>query len=328
MRKPPADLAESDLVAALRAGWGLDAATIEFLPVGAGSHHWSVAGRWFAKVDDLGFHPPERPAEFARIRASLRTAFSLREDSGLDFVLAPLPDESGEVLRRLSPRYALSLYPLLQGESGAFAPHPPADRAEIATMLARLHTAPLAGAVTAPRLDLGVPGRDKLEAALGELDRPWDAGPDAERARALLASRATDIHRWLADIDQLAAAQPADWVLTHGEPHPGNVLRTRAGRFLIDWNTVAIAPPERDLWMLTGRFATLVGATPDGDDTVLRRYAELTGRAVTAAALDLYPARWALYDIAVFTDELRRGEDRPESLAYLRGYLGASSPFR
>ena len=40
------------------------------------------------------------------------------------------------------------------------------------------------------------------------------------------------------------------WVVTHGEPHPVNVMQTDAGRVLIDWDTVAIAPPERDLWMV------------------------------------------------------------------------------
>jgi thiamine kinase-like enzyme len=38
------------------------------------------------------------------------------------------------------------------------------------------------------------------------------------------------------------------YVITHGEPHPGNLLRTRAGLRLIDWDMTALARPERDLW--------------------------------------------------------------------------------
>ncbi|MBB2946833.1 spectinomycin phosphotransferase [Actinoplanes lutulentus] len=290
-----------------------------------------MAQRWFVKVDDLGFAPEGREAELDRIRRSLLTAVSLRDDSGLDFVLAPIPDETGAVIRRLSPRYALSLYPLLEGVSGPFAPHPPADRREIAELLARLHTAnPLPGSdpyTIAPRLDLGVPGRKKIDMALSELDRPWNAGPYSAEARTLLAARADDVRQWLTDCDRLAADQPQHWVLTHGEPHPGNFLRTGDGRFLIDWNTVAIAPPERDLWMLTSRFADLVGEPPDGDDReVLRHYEELTGLTITDPALNLYPIRWALFDIAIFVDELRRGENLPDSLTYLRGYLHPTTP--
>ncbi|BBH68772.1 hypothetical protein ACTI_54570 [Actinoplanes sp. OR16] len=324
MRKPPADLTETDLLSALRSGWGITAEEIEFLPVGAGSHHWSVAQRWFVKVDDLGFDPSGRQAELDRIRRSLLTALSLHEDSGLDFVLAPLPDRTGEVLRRLSSRYVVTLYPLLDAESGPFAPHPPEDRLAVVELLARLHTVPPA---VAPRLDLGVPAREKLEIALSELGKPWDAGPYAEEARALLAAREADVRRWLTDSERLAAVQPTDWVLTHGEPHPGNFLRTTSGLFLIDWNTVAIAPAERDLWMLTRRFADLVGEEPAGDDAmVLSRYEQLTGRTISMPALDLYPIRWTLFDIAVFVDELRRGEDLPDSLTYLRGYLRPTAP--
>ena len=36
-------------------------------------------------------------------------------------------------------------------------------------------------------------------------------------------------------------------VITQGEPHPGNVLRTLAGLRLIDWDVSALARPERDL---------------------------------------------------------------------------------
>ncbi|WP_433831586.1 phosphotransferase [Actinoplanes sp. CA-015351] len=333
MREPPADLTETEVLSALRAGWDIDSGEIEFLPVGAGSHHWSVAQRWFVKVDDLGFTPEGRASELDRVRRSLLTAASLHDDSGLDFVLAPIPDETGAVIRRLSPRYALSLYPLLNGVSGPFAPHPTEDRHDIAELLARLHTAsPQAVAglhVITPRLDLRVPGRDNLEVALSELHQPWKAGPYSAEARELLASRADDVRQWLTDYDRLAAEQPQRWVLTHGEPHPGNFLRTATGRFLIDWNTVAIAPPERDLWMLTSRFAGMLGERPDGDDReVLRHYEARTGHKVSETALNLYPLRWAISDIAIFVDELRRGEDLPDSLTYLRGYLNPTEPGR
>ena len=38
------------------------------------------------------------------------------------------------------------------------------------------------------------------------------------------------------------------YVITHGEPHPGNLLRTLTGLRLIDWDMIALARPERDLW--------------------------------------------------------------------------------
>jgi thiamine kinase-like enzyme len=56
--------------------------------------------------------------------------------------------------------------------------------------------------------------------------------------------------------EQVGALSTA-WVVTHGEPHPANVIRTPGGLKLIDWDTVQLAPAERDLWMVAG---------PSGDD--------------------------------------------------------------
>ena len=88
--------------------------------------------------------------------------------------------------------------------------------------------------------------------------------------------------------------QTGDLVITHGEPHPGNVMRVGARRMLIDWDTVGLAPPERDLWLV-------MGEAGEGS----RRYAQLTGRAVDPAALALYRLRWALDDISAFVNRLR-----------------------
>ena len=63
---------------------------------------------------------------------------------------------------------------------------------------------------------------------------------------------------------------------------------------LIDWDTVAMAPPERDLWMLD-----------DGTDDGLDVYTEATGHAIDRSALDFYRLAWLVTDVAAFTTELR-----------------------
>lgn len=94
VREKPAGLAESDLVTALRSGWGIETVTIDYLPVGAGSYHWSVtepSGRsWFVKVD----------RDDPDLRRSLATALALHR-AGLDFVVAPVPALDGEVSHTL-----------------------------------------------------------------------------------------------------------------------------------------------------------------------------------------------------------------------------------
>ncbi|HEU5111045.1 MAG TPA: phosphotransferase, partial [Micromonosporaceae bacterium] len=128
MRDRPGDLTETELFAALAGGWGIAARSADYLPVGAGSHHWSVTDRggtaWFVKVDDLGVEEAGRAGAFDTLGRSFDTASALRRDAGLDFVVAPLPGVAGATLRRLTPRYAVSVFPMLAGEAGPFGPHP------------------------------------------------------------------------------------------------------------------------------------------------------------------------------------------------------------
>ena len=148
--------------------------------------------------------------------------------------------------------------------------------------------------------------RPELEAALGELSQPWSGGPYSEPARRLLARHAARLGRALARFDELAraAAGGGPPVITHGEPHPGNIMRTGGRLLLIDWDTVGLALPERDLWMAAGDDAGAVG-----------RYTELTGRPVSGAAMDLYRLRWSLDDIALAVRDFRASHEQNEDSA-------------
>ena len=57
MYSAPPDLDRTALVGALRRHWGIDALSLDYLPVGFGSHHWEAVGadgsRWFVSADDL-----------------------------------------------------------------------------------------------------------------------------------------------------------------------------------------------------------------------------------------------------------------------------------
>ena len=164
-------------------------------------------------------------------------------------------------------------------------------------MLAALHRVdPHPAAVRLPHREIGLSWRRDLETALRELGRPWSGGPFAEPARALLAGAAGPVRRGLDTLDRWAGDPTAaeETVITHGEPHPGNIIRGGGEMMLIDWDTVGLAPPERDLWMV---------ATETGDE--LRRYTELTGRPVNRTALELYRLRWALDDLSCFVRDLR-----------------------
>jgi spectinomycin phosphotransferase len=62
---------------------------------------------------------------------------------------------------------------------------------------------------------------------------------------------------------------------------------------MIDWDTVALAEPERDLWML------------DSERHGLGPYTETTGQTISHAGIEFYRLAWTLSDIASFTRMFR-----------------------
>jgi hypothetical protein len=93
-------------------------------------------------------------------------------------------------------------------------------------MVVRLHAAPAHLRRRAAVDDLAVRKRDSLRAGLDGAPAAA-AGPYADRAARLVADRAGAIRAVLAHFDDLVArADLGRAVLTHGEPHAGNTLRS------------------------------------------------------------------------------------------------------
>jgi spectinomycin phosphotransferase/16S rRNA (guanine(1405)-N(7))-methyltransferase len=302
------------LVAALRAGWGLDAAEVEYLPVGFGSHHWCAVDRsgvrWFVTVDDLDAikQSPTEPnaAAHARLAAALDTVARIAA-AGCDVAVAPIAARGGGAVRRLGQRHAVAVYPFVDGRTHEWGDElSPTDRDAVLDLLIALHQVDPSLVSGAPIDAFVIPHRNTLADACHDLGRPWDAGPFAERTRRLLLERQSWIDERLSRHDELvteARARPERAVLTHGEPHPGNTIRTADGWKLIDWDTVRLAPPERDLWLLDR------AGDPIHAAAITRRYESTTGVAVLPSMLALYRLRWQLADIANYVAGFRRAHD-------------------
>ena len=190
-----------------------------------------AAGRsWFVTVAGLagGWRGTGPAAGYADLRAAMDTVTALA-GAGLEFAVAPVPTTDGRALAPLGAEHAITVFPYLDGACRDVAPEmPPRDRLAVIDMLARLHSATPLARPTAPVRRLDLAARPVLEAALEELSRPWNGGPYGELARQLLTRQASRLGRALARFDELVreAARSGPPVITHGEPHPGNILRS------------------------------------------------------------------------------------------------------
>jgi spectinomycin phosphotransferase len=301
---PPRGIDDRRLSRALERHWGLAPARLEYLPVGFGDHHWELADRagrrWFVTVTELAsaWRGTGPAAGYADLRAAMDTVVTLA-GAGLEFAVAPVPTAAGQALAPLGAAHAITVFPWLAGDFGGELSAE--DQNALIDVLAKLHNATPLAQRTAPVRHPDLPTRPVLEAALGELRQPWHGGPYSEPARQLLARHAALLARALAGFEKLAgeAARSGPPVITHGEPHPGNILRSAGMLFLIDWDTAGLALPERDLWDLA-----------DADSRAAGRYAELTGRRVNAAVMRMYRMRWSLEEIMLSVREFRGPHER------------------
>jgi hypothetical protein len=300
----PADLSDDIVSAVLQEAWQLQIRRIDYAPVGFGSYHWRAwadEDRWFVTADDLragGSHLGTSSTDrMRRLAAALCTARMLR-DNGMPFVVAPTPTADGEILRIVEERWAVALYPFIDGwshQSGAYTTN--AERHAAVDLLVALHETSGAARDHAMQDDFAIPDRDDLLSVLSDLSAAWTEGPYGEPARQLIDRHAARLVDKFIRYDRLAAAaadQPEPMVLTHGEPHAANTINTDGGLMLVDWDTALSAPRERDLWSLALE-----------DPAILRQYATKTGVTPLPDLLELYRLRWDLTEVSLYVSLFR-----------------------
>lgn len=323
----PADLADETILGALATGWGFDAVQLDYQAVGFGSHHWKATAAsgeaWFVTVDDLQQKKRDgddtSDAVFERLVQAFTTVRALQDDARLDFTLPPLNDRSGGVIERLGTRYSMVVHPFLDGpnlgEHGEY--RSAAERFAVLELLIELHAATDVASRHAAIDDLALPHREDFREALSQVSSAWNAGPYGERARALLAANGQSLHTLLVVYKRLATAVGKHrdrMVITHGEPHAGNVLDFEGRYWLIDWDTARVAAPERDLWDLD-----------PGDGSIIEAYTSATGVAAIPEALSLYRLWFDLDEIGGYLKAFRQPHhddaDAAESWNNLMHYL-------
>ncbi|MEV0246918.1 aminoglycoside phosphotransferase [Nocardia sp. NPDC050712] len=243
MFTPPASIGDAAIAAAVTGQWLAAVDEIGYLPWGFGAHHWRVSGAGtvlFVTLDQLEPRHTARSLEAAYAGAAALAA------GGLEVVCAPVPARSGRFTVDVGAG-VLSVTPWLDGHSpsGAVASEP----GHVATVVGALHALHAAAPPAGLRCWTPQVGSDFPAELRESTAEPWTSGPLAESARRALAERHAHItgwtHRYL-ELAETAVAQRDSWVPTHGEPHGDNQVVTAAGLRFVDWESLALAPRERD----------------------------------------------------------------------------------
>lgn len=312
MLTEPDDLSDDDVVEAARKHWRRPLERCGYLAAGMGAHHW------------LGYAADGAPIAFITadrvetVRAPYLAARELR-DRGRTFVLAPERTVDGDVVAPVGNGWWLSCTPYVAGRSGDGSYRNDVERMQVANLLGMLHS-------TEPPADIPrwAPKQEWPDAlaALDDLDHPWTSGPMAEELQELFIRHEKHIRTWMSEFRQLCQELlPGDepWVVTHGEPHTSNVRWADDGRLLlIDWDTVALGPRERDLGDVLAQASA--AAVPEA-------YISSGGSALAprSSVLDLFAREWVLDELDVYGRQLRAphtgNENDRVAIESLRDYL-------
>lgn len=246
----------------------------------------------------------------------------LLHDQGVRHIIPPLPARDGRFWAMLD-NVTVILYPFIDGDDGYTVRLTAAHWVALGAAVRQMHDTSLPPALAArmPRETYGPRWRDTVRTLLATRLAPPYVDALAAEAAAYLTDKQPQIEALVEETEALAArllAQPPPAVLSHADLHAGNVLITPDGRlFIVDWDTMLLAPRERDLMVPGG--AQGYGRPPAEEETLFYRgYGTLS---VNPEAIRYYRGARILEDIAIAGNQLLRqtgGEDREQEFVYLQ----------
>jgi spectinomycin phosphotransferase len=253
MREDPG-LDAAAIAACLREQYGIEVATVTYLPIGydLGAAVYGVRASdgtpTFVKVRFGPVFEPGLDVPRALI------------DRGVPNILAPLRTRAGALWRALdvSAGHTVVVYPFIRGETAMEAGMSAAQWRAFGSTLRAVHDSGL-GETFRDRLrveDFALPSAALVREMLTVAETEAFASPAATRFAAFWREQAGRIQAMLTRAEALGMdlqAKAFDLVLCHADIHAANILvGDDGGITLIDWDGPMLAPRERDLLFVVG----------------------------------------------------------------------------
>jgi aminoglycoside phosphotransferase (APT) family kinase protein len=321
MRLDTSGIDQVQLARHVEAAYGLEIAAMAFHPEGEASYSYvaedEAGARWLIKAQET--------ARVVELEARLRAVHYVQAVEGFKQVVAPRENRQGECTSRYA-QYTVSVFPFIEGRTIEPGQQTEAYAREAAALMGAFHQHGRRLPFQISRETFENPFEAPINEALRTVEAPGALANSAqEELRNLLLAERTDILTTLETLRQLAAAARGlalDWVLTHGDPNWANILVDGSDTLcLLDWEDLALGPPERDLVFFNdprpGRF-----------EAFLRHYLALNpGARLHAEVFAFHQYRWVAQEIADYTTRLLfRNLDPAEdeqAWAELRQYVPA-----
>ena len=251
---------KTELLEQLSTAYGLPLQSIAFFPEGEDSYGYVIASEtgeeYFAK------------ASTSVPNSCLQVASLLRHQCNISGIVAPLKTLEG-TLSILWQDFRVSLFPFIEGKSRwdlwkVGKDFTDAELSQTAALLATIHGCTdtvVSDSLTVAKYDL--PLRHELHTVLEAPEKIPARNGYQKRLLEAIAQHRSEILQTLERYDSFgrsASVLQTPFVITHGDPTPGNLIIDAENRLhIIDWDGVCLGPPEKDLVSFTGeRFEVIL----------------------------------------------------------------------
>lgn len=221
------------------------------------------------------------------------------------------------------------LYRFVEGQSGWNVALNREQWAEFGTALRELHTRPVPQGLlhTVPRETYTRFWRDQVTVFLRQAEGAFSDTVAADLAR-LLQNKRTSIEQLVRRAEYFAAVlaqQSIETCLCHGDIHAGNLLIDASNLYLVDWDTLILAPKERDLMFIGAGIGGIWNTTQE-QEWFYQGYSQTE---INPTALAYYRCERVVQDIAVYCEQLLTTDegdaDRRVSFEQLAGQFEPGS---
>lgn len=314
LEKP--DISDEELLNCLRDPYRLPINSIRFLPLGADR---DTAVYRATDVDGTDY--------FVKLRRNFDEASILvpafLHDQGIQQLIAPLKTQSGGLWTPIQD-YVMALFPFVNGRDAFDATLSDQHMIEFGQTLKRLHTVKLPPTLMAriPREDFSDRWRNNVRKYQQEISETTYDDPISSALAKLLNKNWAKVKTlingaaYLADI---LIADPRPFVLCHADIHVWNILIDDKDRFyVIDWDTVLLAPIERDL-MFIGSGLGGKWTTPHETALFYQGYGQTE---IDPIGLAYYRMERVVQDISEYCDTIfstTKEEDRAVGIEQISG---------
>ena len=316
LEKP--DLPHEKIIACLHDRFGLHVAQVTFLPLGADQdtavYHVMAKG-------DTAYFLKLRSSDFDETSVLIPKFLA---DRGIEQIIAPLITKTGQLWARLDA-YKVVLYPFVEGHNGYEVDMSERHWHDFGATLKRIHTVEIPPALlNCIRKETFSPRwRATVKTFLARIEHDIVDDPIARTMAACLKLKRSQILDLVGRAERLAQALQArssDFIMCHSDIHAGNIfIDTNGAFYIVDWDTLTLAPKERDLMYIGGGLLAS-GLTPQEEESCF--YESYGQTALDPIALAYYRYERIVEDIAVYCEQLflseNGGEDRARSLHYLK----------